>query len=92
MQPKPFNWYTATTTIRVFLSLDFAVIVQQVSQLASLEGKEHMFLSKEVTPGKTEKVDLISQLSLRYMYIKTYINALLMYENIYIPFLAAYAS
>lgn len=54
-----------------------------------------MFLLKEVTPGKTEKVDLISQLSLRYMYIKTYINALLIYKNIaqgiYIPLLAAYA-
>lgn len=66
-----------------------------MSQLAPLEGKEHMFLLKEVTPGKTEKVDLISQLSLRYMYIRTYINALLIYKNIaqdiYIPFLAAYA-
>lgn len=59
--PKPFNSYATTTTICVFLSLYFAVIVLQVSQLAPLEDKEHMFLLKEVTPGKTEKVDLISQ-------------------------------
>lgn len=67
-----------------------------MSQLAPLEGKEHIFLLREVTPGKTEKVDLISQLSLRYTFVHlTYINALLIYKNIaqdiYIPFLTAYA-